>query len=151
MTEQLITLSTFLIVVSAATERIVALVKSFVPWLAEERKDPSGFIDPVPERRRTLAIQIISLLGAWLTTSLVNQNFNPALELCLNDKELCLPAGVMALLSSGGSAFWSQILGYATAVKDIKKQDRADGRINLVEKANANQRSNSTPNKLAKI
>jgi hypothetical protein len=135
MTEQLISLSTLMLAISLATERFVTLVKSFVPWLAEERKDATGLKDPVQERRRTVAVQIISLLGAYLTTSLVNKGFCLDKDFCFGTPNVCFPAGIIALLSTGGSAFWSHLLGYANAVKDIKRQDRAQQRMDLIKEA----------------
>lgn len=148
MIEQLTALSTLMLAVSLATERFVALVKSFWPWLAEERKDGNNLIDVEPERKRILAVQIVSLVGAYLTTSIANDSFNLGKDFCFGDPKMCWPAGIIALLGSGGSAFWTQILGYANAVKEVKKQQRAEQRMELAEKAN--QRGVSI-NKLSKI
>jgi hypothetical protein len=148
MIEQLIALSTVMLAISLATERFVALVKSFWPWLAEERKDANNLIDVVPERKRILAVQLVSLVGAYLTTSLANDSFNLARDFCFGDPKACWPAALIALLGSGGSAFWTQLLGYANAVKEVKKQQRAEQRLNLAEQAN--QRGISI-NKLSKI
>jgi hypothetical protein len=148
MIQQLVALSTVMLAISLATERFVALVKSFWPWLAEERKDANNLIDVVPERKRILAVQLVSLVGAYLTTSIANDCFNPGTDFCFGDPKVCWPAGIIALLGSGGSAFWTQILGYANAVKEVTKQQRAEQRMQLADKAN--QRGISI-NKLSKI
>lgn len=136
MLEQLIILSTYLIAVAMATERLVAFVKSIIPWLAKERMDTNGLVDVQGEKLRSFLVLSISLLTAWITVSFLNNSFDPTSQMCLSDNsKLCWPAGVIALLSTGGSAFWSNILGYANAVKDIKRQQRDNQRLDLVEKS----------------
>jgi hypothetical protein len=136
-TDILILLSTYLGAISLATERFVALVKSIFPWLSTECKDATGLIDTKKEQWRTLLVQVVSLIGAWITTSLLNEvNFDPTAGMYMGHEAKSWKAGVIALLSTGGSAFWNNVLGYFTAVKDIKKQQRAEQRMDLVERSN---------------
>jgi hypothetical protein len=144
-TEILTLATTYLAAISLATERFVAIVKSIIPWLAEERKDANGLIDVPQERSRSLIVLIISLLGAWITTSLLNDCFDPTAAFCfgkvvghclkVSKNPGCWPAGIVALLSTGGSAFWNNVLGFLTAVKDTKRQQRAMQRMELVRKS----------------
>jgi hypothetical protein len=137
MTDQLIIISTYLVAVSLATERLVALIKSLAPWLAKERTDQEGLINLADEKWRNFSVQVLSFLAAWVTTSLLNNSLtDPLADVCLSqESKLCWPTVVIALLSTGGSAFWSNVLGYANAVKDIKKQQRTDLRMNLIQRS----------------
>lgn len=134
MIEKLIVFSTYLLAVSIATERLVAFVKTLIPWLAKESVTSNGLVNQAQERWRLLVLQLLAFLCAFITTALLNEfTFAP---ICMGDaKDNCWPVWLIALLSSGGSAFWSNLLGYANAVKDVKKQERAQQRMALTEQA----------------
>ncbi|HTF17806.1 MAG TPA: hypothetical protein VK658_07025 [Chryseolinea sp.] len=129
MTNELISLSTFVLSVSLATERLVAFVKTLVPWLSKEPLNAAGLINEEKERYRTLALQVIALACAFITSYLVIEA-QPASSIGIKS-DPPWPVWTIAVLSTAGSAFWSSVLGYANAVKDIKKQERAQQRIRL--------------------
>ena len=132
MTEQLVLLSTYLVAVSLATERLVTLFK--FPSLSEEKRDANGNIIQREEKWRTFKVQLMSLVAAYITVSLLNNSFDPTEPICVSEGSgSCWPAGVVALLSTGGSAFWNSVLGYASAVKDAKKQEKEQQKIVLME------------------
>jgi hypothetical protein len=125
MLEQLVTLSTILLTISLATERLIAIIKTIFPKLAEENKNDNGMVDPERDKRRKLLVQSISFLAGWLTASLLAPKFNPLFgHIKLND-DLNLHVIIIGFLSMGGSAFWSNVLGYMKAVKDIHQQQKA--------------------------
>jgi hypothetical protein len=136
MTDQLITLSTYLVAVSLATERLVTFVKSLIPWLDKAPVDAAGLPDLPEERKRKIALQIIAVIAAWITVSLFIDSFNPMTCIPIStDGKMNWPAWMIALLSTGGSTFWNDALGYAKAVKDTKRQERASQRMDLAQKA----------------
>lgn len=137
MTDQLIILSTYLVAVSLATERLVTFVKSLIPWLDKTPVDSvSGLPDLPEERKRKIALQILAAIAAWITVSLFIDSFNPLTPVPISaDNKMVWPAWLLALLSTGGSTFWNDALGYAKAAKDTKRQQRASQRLDLAEKA----------------
>jgi hypothetical protein len=46
-----------------------------------------------------------------------------------------VPVALVGLLASGGSAFWTNVIGYASAVKDISADKRTAQRLSNREKA----------------
>lgn len=111
-----------LLAVSLATERWVAIVKTVFPALAEEKVDADGKTDLVADRPRRLVVQAAALAGAWMVTAFMagkgvltwNAFLGP-----VNAGMVVIPAPVVALLASGGSAFWTQVVQFAGAVKDV--------------------------------
>jgi hypothetical protein len=110
-----------LLAVSLATERWVAVAKTVFPWLADERRTAAGEGDPVSDRPRRLAVQAVALAGAWLVAAFVAGGgvLAPgAFVGVVHAGAVRLPAPVVGLLASGGSAFWTQVVQLAGAVKD---------------------------------
>jgi hypothetical protein len=125
--EKLTALITIVLAVSLATDRLVTLIKSLIPQLAD---DPP--VNPLVEENeqwkywRKIAVQVIAFLAAWLTCSFLADKESCDFIQCITiSDDFKLPVVVVALLSMGGSAFWSDLLGWAKAVKDIKKMERA--------------------------
>ena len=119
-----------LLAVSLAAERVVTIVKTFAPKLlgtARVKADGKSE-DPVKDRPRRLVVQLIAFAGAWLTAALLAASTDAARtfdfvgEIQFADNQ-GLPVLLVALLASGGSAFWNNILGYTKAVKDIRLKE----------------------------
>lgn len=109
-----------LLIISLATERLVVVLKTVFPrWLADEKTTATGETDLVGDRGRRLWVQVLALAAAWATAGFLTTSggFNPIGEVDLGT--VTAPVWVVALLASGGSAFWAQVLGYTSAVKDI--------------------------------
>lgn len=128
MLDKLVALSTMLLAISLATERLVTVMKTLLPkWLNEERTDSLGHESPVADRWRRFVVQLISFLAAWLTASFLREVDSgrwPFGGIKIIEGQPLMPVIVVALLSMGGSAFWNNILGYSKAVKDIRVQEK---------------------------
>lgn len=114
--ENLSSLLATLIALSVAAERLVSVIKNLIPlpWLSTEQPDAQQ------ERWRHAVIQVLSIVAGLATAYLANigkvlpANFNWVL---------------FGLLASGGSAFWTSVLGYVNNVKDIKKSVALDTKV----------------------
>jgi hypothetical protein len=135
---------TFLLTLSLASERLVTMVKTLVPWLAQEQKTPAQEVDLTADRPRRLTVQMLALLAAWVTSGLVVSgvsqppkislaDFSPFAELAVGSFRL--PLFVVAILVSGGSAFWNSVLGYLKALKDVKQVEKASRTLSYHEQA----------------
>jgi len=112
--EQITAVASLALGVSLASERLVALATSIIyksPPVPPAQTDPA---EP-DDRGKKIVHILLTLTSCALTSWLVS----------LAGK---LPFGnnqpfsiiVLAMLASGGSAFWTSILGYLKAVADIK-------------------------------
>lgn len=113
-------LSTFIaliLAISLAAERLVSILKTFFGWL-DEKKGNAG-----AEKRRRVAVLLIAFLAAWITGAFLTEGGEWDLfgSIVVSDNHT-LPVWLVGFLASGGSAFWSNILGYTKAVKDIRKE-----------------------------
>jgi hypothetical protein len=132
---QLTVIVAFLVTLSIASERLVAIVKGIFTSLNEATSDPQK------EGWRCSALQLLAVTAGILTAILARDYFPPGLS-----KPTSLWSYVgLGLLASGGSAFWNSILEYLLAIKDIKKYraraalraDEAEGIQPPVLEANA--------------
>jgi hypothetical protein len=102
-----------LVALSIASERLVEIIKGFVPFLTETI--PNSKL----EGRRRSILHILAVISgivtAFLARSLVD-DIVPA--------EWDHPTGYLALglLAAGGSGFWNGILSYVLEVKNLKKR-----------------------------
>ena len=106
----------FIISLSIASERLVEIIKGFIPALNQT--------DPNPKRegiRRSL-IQMLAV-GSGILTAFMAKDYLPSEISKLSSNWNILGLG---LLASGGSGFWNSILTYVTKVKDIKTIEAAD-------------------------
>lgn len=113
--EYLSSVVAMLVVLSVASERLVEIVKGFVPYLNEERKTPRG------ESRRKAFLHILAIIAGIVTALLAIEALSSYVPENL-DKTLGVIA--LGLLASGGSSLWNSILGYANEAKKTKKKDR---------------------------
>ena len=149
MSETLGELAGILLAVSLASERGIVLVKTMIPWLGSDTDTTSSSptlldIAWMPVRRwrlsewiaskvvmtdlqveqvRRLIVMIIGFAFAYLTVGLVVGDFDPAADVTLAGQQWPLIA--IAFLATGGSAFWAQVVGYASALKDVRRLQRS--------------------------
>jgi len=79
---------------------------------------------------RPLIVMGIAFAASWVTSAfLTGGDFNLFGKIPFGsaDNPAEIPVLIMALLASGGSEFWKNILGYTKALRDIKIGDRANG------------------------
>lgn len=128
MIDDLSAFLTLLLGTSLATERLVAVAKTSFPiWLADEKKTAALETDLVGDRPRRLRVQLVAFIAAWVVSgSLADWNFFGPVNVATAGA-IALPAPFLALLAMGGSALWTSLLGYASAAKDFRAQERAMG------------------------
>lgn len=107
--EKLITFIGLILALSIASERLVEIIKGFIPYLNKEDL-------PMPEegRRRSL-LQIMAVFSGVATSFLAKDSLPPDIS--------NLSVFVVGLLASGGSGFWNAILTYVVEVKNLKEMD----------------------------
>lgn len=135
MINELLTLSTYILAVSLAAERIVAYVKSIWPWFASEKLDANGQVDVNGERWRQGMVHLVALVSSYIATSLMNDNPNPFDPVKITGSEMEIPALLVIILSTGGSALWTNIVGLLNVLKDIKRQERAVRQLDLAARS----------------
>lgn len=113
-------LSAVLLAISLATERLVVIAKTIFPKLGEERPPQPGVSADEADRMRRLSVLGVAYFCALATAWLVAVGWT--LEYGAGRREISI-FGV-ALLASGGSAFWAQVVGFASAAKDVRKMER---------------------------
>jgi hypothetical protein len=123
-----------LLSISLATERLVTIIKTIYPPLAVEKKNQAGETALAADRPRRLVLQALALAAAWVTAGFLADEAHRILFGTVHWKvfglywqafgwvkagEVLIPVPIVAVLASGGSAFWTQLLQYIGAVKDI--------------------------------
>jgi hypothetical protein len=109
-TTKLVAIVGLLVALSAASERLVEIIKGLSGWLNDEKADP------VKERQRKAALQFLAVLAGIGTTLLARPSIPAEL----------LPKGMLSfvalgLLASGGSGLWNSVLTYLLEIKNIKE------------------------------
>jgi hypothetical protein len=108
-----------ILALSIASERLVEIIKGFIPVLEKQDTDPKA------EGRRRSYLQILAVFSGVLTAFLA-RDYIP-LEIAKPTESWSILG--LGLLASGGSGFWNSVLTYVTKAKDIKKaQADAAGR-----------------------
>ena len=101
-----------LIALSAASERVVEIVKGLSTWLDEKKATENE------ERKRRLALHVLAT-AAGIGVTLMAAPAIPSDLLPDNGRILGLVA--LGLLASGGSGLWNSVLTYLLQLKDIKE------------------------------
>jgi hypothetical protein len=117
-----------LLSISLAAERLVTILKTFVPWLAIEQTDDKGAVDLKKDKGRRLVVQLIAFVSCWVTSALLVDggfNLNGVLTIGSGPGTIYIHVAVAGLLASGGSAFWASILGLLKALKDLRTYQAA--------------------------
>lgn len=130
-------LAATLLAISLATERAVAILKTLLPEMFEaEKKTDAKEVDLPADRWRRLAVQAIAYLAAWATSAFLVRGMSWWDGLTQGSVlDTGLPSALVALLASGGSAFWAQVVGYTSALKDATVARRATESLRFTEQA----------------
>lgn len=112
-------LAAVLLAISLATERLVVIAKTVFPKLGEERPPAPGESADEADRMRRLSVLGVAYVCALATAWLVADGWT--IEYGAGKRVISI-FGV-ALLASGGSAFWTQVVGFASAAKDVRKME----------------------------
>lgn len=129
-----------LLAISLAGERIVTIVKTPFPgWFAETAAVVPGAPAPsLPQDRgRRLRVQAVAFGACWLAAaSLSGFRFLGTVDVA----GITLAVPLVGLLATGGSAFWSQVLGITSALKDLKQAQASGARTDKPEQTPAPKR-----------
>jgi hypothetical protein len=104
-------LVTFILALSIASERLVEIIKGWIPFLDKEN------VDPTQESRRRSILQALAVVSGIVTAFLAREYIPSRIA---QPTDAWSVAG-LGLLASGGSGFWNSILSYITKLKDLKK------------------------------
>jgi len=129
-------LSALLLATSLATERLIAILKTMIPWLARENTTAEKEVDLKADMQRRLVLQGLALVASYVTVALVFDTWCPWKKVALG--EWSYYQGVLAFLGSAGSAFWAGVVGYVKEVKDAKTVEVANARRQFAVSAGAN-------------
>ena len=110
-------LSTFLAAMSLATERLVVIVKTIFPGLSAKSPAKPGQSDDEADRVRRLIVLGVAYVCALATGWIVADGWT--IEFGTHGRSISI-FGV-ALLACGGSAFWAQVVSFASAAKDARQ------------------------------
>lgn len=113
-------LSALLAAVSLATERLVVIVKTMLPQLSAERIPAPGQSPDEADRGRRLTVIGVAYVCALATSVLVADGW----QFTYGDGTRAVSVFAVALLASGGSAFWTQVMSFASAAKDVRQYER---------------------------
>lgn len=108
--------STLLVAVSLATERLVVIVKTIFPRLGMHPA-AAGESEDVLDRNRRLTVLGVAYVSALLTTWIIADGWT----ITYGTAGRSISIFGIALLACGGSAFWTQVVGFASAAKDARQ------------------------------
>ncbi len=116
----------FILGVSLASERLIELLKTLFPGLAYQHSLTDENTENIfSEKSRRIAIQLVSVLCGYVTAAILADTWTGNYTF---DNGTKINVFVLGVLASGGSVFWTQILGYSKALKDLKKLEaRSEG------------------------
>ena len=114
--DKLIALVGLILALSIASERLVEIIKGYVPKLNMAATDEKA------EGRRQATLQFMAVL-AGIVTSWLSRAYIPKE---VSDATHGWAVLGLGLLASGGSGFWNSILTYLVKVKDLKDLQTKD-------------------------
>jgi len=109
----IVKLISLILAVSIASERLVTLIKTIFPNLAAAPATGKPEASATGILKKVLLMAIAFGCG-WLTASFLPQPITVG--------QFTIPVPIMGLLASGGSAFWTNLLGYVSGLKDLSNQ-----------------------------
>lgn len=128
-------LISLVLAISVAGERLIALIKSFIPWLAVQ--DPPN----APNDENTIARKVILILlmfgACLLTTIMIHGTFSDA-PIDIGGSIGKVSTYVISLMASGGSAFWTSLLTYVKSVGSIKVEQFNQARLQTIQLRQSN-------------
>lgn len=105
---------TLILALSVASERLVEILKSFVPYLNRTLEDSAR------EARRQGIVQVMSVLSGIVTAYLAKDYLPPTVVAASSGASANLSILGLGLLASGGSSLWNSVLAYLVSIKDIR-------------------------------
>lgn len=121
MPDALSTLASLALAGSIAVERLVTIIKTFFPSLSEVGRPGWGESDDRADKDRRLRVLFVTIVASQLTAYFLASSDGGLAGAVKVSPELGVPWPVFGLLISGGSAFWTSIVAYAAALKDVQK------------------------------
>ncbi|MHB8837530.1 MAG: hypothetical protein ACYC7F_01100 [Gemmatimonadaceae bacterium] len=121
MPDTLGTLASLALAGSLAVERLVTIVKSLIPSLSEAVRPGWGESDARADKDRRLRVLLVTIFASQLTAFVVASGDGAYGGTVKVGPTLEIPFPLFGLLISGGSAFWTSIIAYASALKDVQK------------------------------
>jgi len=127
-------MAAIVLAVSLSSERLVTFLKTLFPGLASKTNNQANATPPAvegSEKVRQIMVMIIAFLSAWLTASfLIDGKFKPFASYDIGPPQTLIPVWIIGLLASGGSAFWTNLLGYVQSVKNLNTQKFQNEKLN---------------------
>lgn len=117
MLQDITKLVSLILGISVASDRLITIIKSIWPSLAA----PAGSAAEGPKNNlevfKKVFLIVISFLCCFATSELLSHNgvTFPVAAGALGS----VPLWAIALMATGGSAFWTNLLGYFSALKDV--------------------------------
>lgn len=121
MLDQLGALAALALAGSLAVERLVTIAKTIVPRLTEATSAEPGESEMRADQGRRLSVLVVTLTASAITAFLVSTD--GAIPV---GTDTHVPWPLFALLISGGSAFWTSVVAYASAAKDVQQLERKE-------------------------
>jgi hypothetical protein len=115
-----------MVALSVASERLVEIIKGYVPWL-DLKKNETDHSDKArkKEGQRRSALQLIAVASGVITASLAWTAISSVVQrpdLTYGSPETWFWIVGLGVLASGGSGFWNAVLTYFVNLKDLKEQ-----------------------------
>ncbi|MFC0513785.1 hypothetical protein ACFFGT_06225 [Mucilaginibacter angelicae] len=130
-------LISIVLAISLASERLVAFFKTLIPPLAGPQP-PNVEPEKGPwEWGRKIIVMLIAFFASWIAAAFLNEKFDLRGCYLLSTTGPCIPFVIIALMASGGSAFWTNLLGYTKAIKDIQGEKITQEKIATQQKSDA--------------
>jgi hypothetical protein len=132
-------LVSIILAISLASERLVTLIKTLIPALASPAAvagAPTPTVVTNWEKWRQVIVMLIALVACWVSATLLNSGFHPFGDYKVTP-DIGIPVWIIGVLASAGSAFWTSILGYTRAVKDISTQQSLQEKMKTNAQLNA--------------
>ena len=104
-------------VMSLSVERVVEIIKSMVPFLAEQQTDVKR------ERWRRASLYVLAALVGTVIALVSQEQIQPLLSDIFPEEDSIGLSGciILGLLASGGSGFWNQSLGIVEEIRKAKR------------------------------
>lgn len=129
-------LTSLVLAISLSTERLVVLAKTIAPtWLTDEKKTAANETDRIGDRWRRIRVLLVAFLVAFIAATLIADIPTQPFWIFKNGFPFWasyggsdggrMPTPLLALLASGGSAFWTGVVGFVSASRDVRIQQKA--------------------------
>jgi hypothetical protein len=131
MPDALSSLASLALAGSLAVERLVTIIKTFFPSLSEVAHPRRGESDERADMDRRLRVLLVTIFASQLTAFILASGDGGLGDTVKVGPAQGIPWPLFGLLISGGSAFWTSIVAYVSALKDVQKGEAK--RVELLE------------------